>query len=92
MHAQFKESTHLLMVAAAGLAFSVTSGSADTVNISADDGKVQVTGQVTNVAERTITIKTNVGLLTFDVDTIKCDGIGCPREALDKVQPTSSAI
>ena len=92
MSATYRNSARLLLVAAVTFALSATAAGSDTVKIIADDGKVQVSGQVTAVLEQAITIKTDAGLLTFDMDTVRCEGIGCPRLSLDKVQTTVSVI
>lgn len=91
MAANQRRNAKLMSIAIASFALSVLAADADTVNITADDGKVRVSGQIANIDERSMTVLTDIGLLTFDVDAIRCDGFGCPHASLDKIQPTSSA-
>ncbi len=70
------------------LAFAAPAA-ADTVNISADNGNIVVSGLVVAVTDSTMTVQTDVGPLTFNVEEIKCEGAGCPTLSLDNIRPTA---
>lgn len=90
--AKYKKSLILSFAAAAGLALSAGAAGADTVNIKSLDGKTQMSGKIIEVSDTTMTIDTDAGLIVVKADAVTCTGIGCPRVALDDVQPTSSPV